>query len=284
MTAQPELELPDGEQPTSDPTTAKALVEVLRRHYLRDERHPAGIFAPGIQAPGGSLRKADLIWLGCTAAAGSELVGHEIKISRADLQRELADLTKSDPWQRYCNRWWLVIPHPQIITGLQLPSSWGVMRPPTGKRARAMTIHTPAPALTPDEQAPALRTLAGWVHWRHRDLQHRLKDVEDRLERAERNARETQLVGRQREDPGHQLVARIVTELGGTWMGDTIGDWRRNVKPEDVVLALRDLAEVYAKRDEIERALDMGRGNLETAGRFITNALGAMDAAIADRK
>lgn len=281
MTIQPELELP-ADPPAPQPTTARALVELLRRHYLRDDRHPAGIFAPDIQAPGPTLRKADLIWLGCTAAAGSELQGHEIKISRVDLQRELADLTKSDPWQRYCDRWWLVVPHVSIIAGLELPESWGVLLPPSGRRTRGMTVHRKAPRLEPAEQAPALRTLAAWQHWRHRDLTNRLRDAQTHLERAERNFREQALETSQRADPAYGVISQIINQLGGVWMG-AIGNWQRAVKVEDVVTALRDLGDTYRRRDDIQRDMDQGRGNLEAAQRRIANALVDMDAAIKER-
>lgn len=282
MNTQPELELPADPSPDPQPTTAHALVELLRRHYLRDDRHPAGIFAPDIQAPGPTLRKADLIWLGCTAAAGSGLQGHEIKISRSDLQRELADLTKSDPWQRYCDRWWLVIPHVQIIAGLELPESWGVMLPPSGRRTRGMTIHRKAPRLDPAEQAPALRTLAAWQHWRHRDSQAARRDLERRLERAERNVRELDLVTPRQHDPATQVVAQIVQELGGVW-GDHIGGWKTPVRVEDVVTALRDLGATYAKRDEINRTLGRGRSHLDSARQVVAQALADMDAALKER-
>jgi len=281
VSMQPELALTE-DTPGPDAATASALIGVLHRHYLRDERHPAGIFASGIQAPG-SLRKADLIWLGCTAAAGSELVGHEIKISRSDLQRELADLTKSDPWQRYCDRWWLVIPHAGIVQGLELPDSWGVMLPPSGRRGRAMTIHHPAPALKPDEQAPALRTLAAWVHWRQRDATARAKDLQDRLERAERNLREQELTTRHRADPAAKMVGEIIAKLGGTWTSEYVGDWKRRVKPEDLVTALKDLGEVYRRRDEIERHLSSGQESLKSAQTQITLALAEMDEAVRSR-
>jgi hypothetical protein len=142
MTGQLDITLPADEQDAGpDSANASAMIAMLRRHYIPDETRPSGIFAPEIQAPGSSGRRADLIWLGCTAAAGDELIGHEIKISRADLLNELADLSKSHSWQRYCDRWWLVVPHEALIHGLELPPSWGVMLPPV--RATSPLGHDP---------------------------------------------------------------------------------------------------------------------------------------------
>jgi hypothetical protein len=261
------------------PTTASEMLKLLRRHYLPDESRPAGIFAPEIQAPGSTLRKADLIWLGCTAAAGSYLVGHEIKVSRADVMVELADLTKTDPWQRYCDQWWLVIPSPPLIAGLALPDSWGVLIPPSGRRTRSMTVHREAPALKPAEQAPALRTIAAWLHWRLRDSRNRVESLRARTEDAEAALRELRTYQPQVRDPDRDVVSRIVSALGGQ-RGNDVGGWRQKVEVDDVVAALQDLGGAYARRDEALRILKYTRTELESAQRNITRLLGEMDKAV----
>jgi hypothetical protein len=165
---------------------AKDMIAMLRRHYIRDEAHPAGIFAPEIAAPDYG-RRADLIWQGVTAA-GRELVGHEVKVSRADLVAELADPSKAESWQRYCDRWWLVVPDMSLTEGLTLPGSWGVLTPPSGRRSRSMTVAVPAPTLTPQEQSPALLTLATWLHWRNHHAEARLARAQAENERLQRTA------------------------------------------------------------------------------------------------
>ncbi len=265
MTAQPEL-LPIPPGPAVGPPSATAgyLLGLLRRHYLPDEARPAGIFAPEIQAPGPTLRKADLVWLGCTAAAGSQLVGHEIKVSRADVLAELADLTKSDPWQRYCDRWWLVIPHTSLITGLELPDSWGVLTPPGGRRTRSMTVYRPAPQLTPAEQAPALRTLAAWLHWKLRDTRNRVDALDKQCTRLDHANHQLRLESpTAHPSPERDVIARIVRDLGGQWNGDQIGTWAQHVEVDDVVAALTELGAIYRRRDDAKRALDDYRRGLK---------------------
>jgi hypothetical protein len=261
----------------SPPATARDMLALLRRHYLPDESRSAGIFAPEIQAPGPTLRKADLIWLGCTAAS-HELVGHEIKVSRADVLVELADLTKTDPWQRYCDRWWLAIPDPALIAGLQLPDSWGVLTPPSGRRTRSMTVHRPAPVLRPAEQSPALRTLAAWTHWRLRDTQSHLEGSRERARIAETELQELRLRTPRVRDPERDIVTRIVQALGGQH-GGRVGGWEQQVSVDDVVLALKDLGEVYARRDQAAHTLERTRGQLEVAQRVIARTLEEMDGA-----
>lgn len=244
----PEVLLEAGQRPT-----ARHMIEFLRGHYLPPRRPPAGIFAPEIAAPGGR-RRADLIWLGCTARA-HELVGHEIKVDRGDLRAELEDATKSDSWQLYCDRWWLVVPDRAVVNGLDLLASWGVMLPPSGRRTRSMTVLTPAPRLVPDEQGPGLRTLAAWMHWRladtRRELAERGRSLQQLTKRVQRQDQallerepEHASPGRQRE---HTVVEEIVRRLGGADFDNQIGTWDRSVDVDDVVAALRDLGLVRAQ-------------------------------------
>lgn len=153
--------------------TAADLLAGLRRHYIPDARFPGGVFAPEIAAPD-SQRRADLIWLGVTAATGREIVGHEVKVTRQDLAAELADPAKAAAWQQYCDRWWLVVPDPALLHGHTIPDTWGVLTPPRGRRTRPMTVHRPAPRLSPAPQEPALRTITAWLHWRHHRLSRQL--------------------------------------------------------------------------------------------------------------
>lgn len=149
--------------------TARDLLSMLRKHYLPEYRLPSGIFIPEIQAPG-SLRRADLLWQGVTLR-DRRLIGHEIKISRQDLKHELDDPEKCVPWKRYCDEWWLVVPHAEILKGMDIPEEWGIMLPPSGRRTRTMTIHRKATVLTPEPKWPAMETIAIWLFWRQEALQ-----------------------------------------------------------------------------------------------------------------
>lgn len=278
MTAQPELDLAADALPEAVRATAQAMVELLRRHYLPDDTRPAGIFAPEIQAPGSTRRRADLIWLGCTAATGNHLVGHEIKVSRADVRTELTDLTKSDPWQRYCDRWYLVVPHLSLIEDLELPDSWGVLTPPSGRRTRSMTVHRTAPRLRPVEQSPALRTLAAWQLWQLRDSRAAARDLTRRLQQTELANRELRLSTPHQPDPRREVVGRVIAALGQTDPGsDSVGDWGHEVQVDDVVAALKDLGSVYHRRDDALRTLESIRRTLERYQRLITEVLARPD-------
>jgi len=210
-------------------STAKAMVEMLRKHYLPEGRPPAGIFLPEIESPDGK-RRADAVWVPQSWNGPRTIVGHEIKVSRADVAAELADATKADAWARFCGQWWLVIAHPSLIDGLDVPEHWGVMSPPSGRRTRSMTVLRPAPALKPVDSAEAFRRIALTVF--HRQLAE-LGGVRQSLTYAEQ--RESQLrsqldhiqaTGAARQDPLGARVAKILQQVRdhvdarGSWVSD----------------------------------------------------------------
>lgn len=193
---------------------ARHLVEMLRRHYLPEGRPPGGVFAPEIGSPCGK-RRADAIWMPTTVAGGKgELRGHEIKVTRADLLTELDDPTKAEPWAQYCTRWWLVVAHPGLIAGLDIPPAWGVMAPPSGRRTRSMTVLVPAPELKPREPAPGVARLAAWQLYTQNDriLQLQREDAYQKktIEQLRREVDELRAGGARPESPEAARVARIL--------------------------------------------------------------------------
>lgn len=259
------------------PIDSSDLIAMLRRHYIPDEKKPAGIFAPEIQAPGRTLRRADLIWHGATAAAGGELIGHEVKVTRSDLISELADLTKSDPWQRYCNRWFLVLPDFALADGLELPPTWGVLTPPSGRRTRSMTVHIKAPKLQPHDQTPALRTLLAWMHWRHHNLSVERQREARRVQELAATCEELQLLvpGRMtdRQQREQEVVRRIVRELGGVNHDGEIGTWNDTIEIADVVAVLKDITAAQGLVSYAESRLAAVRGQLRSLGGQIDSTL-----------
>ena len=260
------------------PLTARDLITMLHRHYIPDERRPGGVFAREIAAPGHTGRRADLIWAPVTAAGGrGRLIGHEIKTNRADLRAELADPTKSDPWQKFCDQWYLVVSDPALLDGLALPPTWGVLTPPAGRRTRSMTVHTPAPTLTPDNQAPATHTLMVWLHWQH----HRIGAERDALTvRAKRLDEQCETLrellpaeagsGR---GPLHEAAVRIVRALGGVTAEGRIGVWGDALDVDVVAEALRDLTSVQRHRDHMIAQYDNARAQVGWLQRQLADLL-----------
>jgi hypothetical protein len=257
-------------------TSSRDVVDMLRRHYLPEGKQPPGIFAPEIAAPR-STRRADLIWQPVTNAERHLLIGHEIKVSRADLLVELQDPTKCDAWQRYCDRWWLVVPDPALVAGLDLPPSWGVLAPPSGRRTRSMTVVVPAPELKPVDKAPAYETIARWLHWRHYETASNLRRSEVEAQRLrESNAQLYARVDRAATPRDQQqvdaVVEEIVRKLGGADSSGLIGDYRGRVHVDDVVSALRDLGSVYTAAQTVKLRVENAIGALRRALDVVTPA------------
>lgn len=72
------------------------------------------------------LRTADAVAVGVWPSTGQEVLGFEVKTSRADWLRELRDPAKAEGVYRYCDRWWLVTPEKCVSAG-ELPEGWGHM-------------------------------------------------------------------------------------------------------------------------------------------------------------
>src|SRR5690606_12411598 len=68
---------------------------------------------------------------------------------------------------------------PALVRGMEIPPTWGVMAPPSGRRTRTMTVVRPAPRLKPDDTSKAYLRVLGWSMTRARE----------RIERAESDAR-----------------------------------------------------------------------------------------------
>lgn len=89
---------------------------VLDRNYTYDYSQPKELRRPSYQA----------------------VHGIEVKCSRADWLRELADESKANTWARFCHHWWLVVSHRDIIKDGELPDGWGLLVP-RGTKLAAVT-------------------------------------------------------------------------------------------------------------------------------------------------
>jgi len=121
------------------------LLALLQRHYIKPGQDlPGGVFLPevGINGTWGSGSRCDAIYVGFTSTSGRLLVGHELKISRADWLNELNKSGKADDWADQCHEWNVVAPNPAIIHDGELPAGWGLMIP--GRSKTRMQIHTKA--------------------------------------------------------------------------------------------------------------------------------------------
>lgn len=129
------------------------LLTMLRRHYIPETgdlmARDGGSFAHEVSANGpGSTRRADALYAGYTSASGRILIGHELKVSRADWRAELAKVGKADDWSDACHAWYVVAPSTDIVPVEELPHGWGLMLPPRSKNGRRMTVKVRAEVKT----------------------------------------------------------------------------------------------------------------------------------------
>lgn len=92
-----------------------------------------------------ATRTADFVAMDVWPSSGLLLHGHEVKVSRSDWLRELADPGKAEAFMRYVDRWWVVVPHARIVRD-DLPEQWGLMV----RRGDRLAVARPAPKLTPE--------------------------------------------------------------------------------------------------------------------------------------
>ena len=76
---------------------------------------------------GKTARYIDALALNLWPSRGMELWALEMKTSKADLRRELANPPKAEAIACYCDRYFLVTDSPKVVDGMPLPPTWGWM-------------------------------------------------------------------------------------------------------------------------------------------------------------
>lgn len=109
--------------------TAGQLEARLRRHYIKPGDMPGGVFLPEVGLNGVVARRCDAIYVGFTSSSGRALIGHELKVSRADWRHELDQPDKADLWADQCHAWYVVAPSTDVVPVEELPDGWGLMIP-----------------------------------------------------------------------------------------------------------------------------------------------------------
>lgn len=138
--------------------TADDLRVLLRKRY------PAPAYALFEEVANGTgshkSRSADAIAFSLWPSRGIGLSGFEIKVTRHDLQRELAVPAKAEALQQYCHAWWIVAPE-HIVRADELPKTWGLLVPGD----KGLRVARDAPELSPKSlDLPMLASLFRNLH------------------------------------------------------------------------------------------------------------------------
>jgi hypothetical protein len=167
-------------------------------------------------------RRADAIAVGLWRSVGRAFEGFELKVSRSDWLRELAQVEKADPFIEHCDRWWLVTADAEIAKLEELPACWGWLA--AGKAG--LRVHKPAP-LKPQQPATIDRRFALGLMRKLQDAIMESPEVRQALARNEAAAEE-QIAMRVRQELARngcaQAVARI--EAFEKASGMKLEDWR----------------------------------------------------------
>lgn len=124
------------------PTLCSAdLVERLRQRHAGDEW---AFFAELRGGTGWSREsRADALAFNLWPSRGLEVHGFEVKVSRQDWKRELANPAKAEVLQGFCDRWWVVTSTDALVFPGELPPTWGWMVP----RGTGLAVKREAPKL-----------------------------------------------------------------------------------------------------------------------------------------
>lgn len=131
---------------TSDAAKTDQLLELLRKKYPTD-RGAFAFFENIADATGTrASRWADALVMSLWPSRGLTMTGFEVKASRSDWMRELADPSKAEAVMRFCDHWYLVVADASIVQPDELPATWGLMR----LDGRRLVTSKPAPKLEPE--------------------------------------------------------------------------------------------------------------------------------------
>lgn len=148
--------------------TSGDVVDAIRRRHGLGIRTANGLLKGALVEECGinlgldfAQRRADAIVLEYTGQR--RVIGYEIKISRADWLRELADPTKSEWWSTRCHEWWIATA-PNVVRPGEVPQRWGHVEL---RKTRLYTRQTPqrighGPPPQPD--IDAMRSITRKLH------------------------------------------------------------------------------------------------------------------------
>jgi hypothetical protein len=186
-----------------------AMLVLLKKRYNTEEY----AFFPGVPCGTGihAGTTADAVAYNLWPSRGLTLSGFEIKCSRSDFLREIKSPAKSEPVQKYCHFWWMVVSDLAIVQKGELPKTWGLMyKDGNNIKVKVQAPELKAKAMDPIFIASIMRAAKKHIvpkhaleelhkdafeegkkqgaqdqKWYHDRAQERLKEAEARIERFE---------------------------------------------------------------------------------------------------
>lgn len=254
--------------------TTRTLMDALIAHYRKPgvESGDGEVLLSEVQAPG-SNRRCDLLRIGLWPSRGYGIDVHELKVSRSDWLRELADPGKADSWWPYSSRFWVVAPA-GVVQPEELPPGWGLLTPPARAGQRRFKVMVQPETRTPQLTVQLVGTLINRVENLNAERRHRLTvDHRNELHRAvaAERTRQSEATLDQRTRERLELLTQLES-----WLGVELDayPWKDDeAKPMEVGTAMRDYVHDHIALQRRQDALIEREGKLRRAAETVLNQL-----------
>lgn len=131
-----QAELLTAKPPKLPPPTEAEVLDLLRARHMKPGNGGSGEYAFLTHVRDGAAfdarRTFDALTVSLWPSRGLTIDIFEVKVSRADWQRELADPQKAEDACRLADRFWIACPAGTVRDG-ELPPTWGLMEVTGGK-------------------------------------------------------------------------------------------------------------------------------------------------------
>jgi len=216
---------------------------------------PEYVVLPGVRSAtgAGAARTADAIAMSPWPSRGLAIHGFEIKVSRNDMLRELANPEKAEAVAEYCNYWWIVASDPRVVQPEEVPALWGLyVKDGSALRLVKDAAQRPPRAPTTEFLASILR--AAYEHMpSKKEIDKRIREARDSaFEDGVKSAERESAWKKERDDRMRERVDLIMQVTGLSEI--TIA----NRDPKELAAAIRfALEHRHDFRSVRRRALDI---------------------------
>lgn len=260
-------------EPTTYPMQrhrASDVAAMLDRHYYLDEKPWAGVGIQEIQSPC-QTRRADYLYVPCTTGGGmGDLIGHEIKVTRADVLNDISDPTKADAWAKYCTAWYLVVSDAAFVEGLDVPPAWGILAPPPKANGRRMRVIRPAPRTQSQSHELALKHIVKHMNnhmgERLRKSERMEQHYKEQLAKAHQQVKELRIENASFDPHDRSILGRRkqLIELLVLLDQATAHDWQWQDDNETIVQAIVDSGQVARISKQVATEIERTIRDLES--------------------
>lgn len=266
-----------------EPVKAAAVIEALEVRYARPEWH----VERELTLAG---RRLDFVAFNLWGARAYRTVGFEVKVSRADFLRELADFRKSETWTHVVDQFFIVAPG-KLIEPSELPEGWGLLELRGSKLFTKVQARIGAGATLPRELAARMLdrlhrersealSKASWAETRERRAIREELKVELRADLESETAR--RLAALEQTAAEYDALLRTLGVANHWKPAEALVERLRLLNINNYPEALRALREgqerMIAQGQKTRQILDELLANLEQASPSVAQAEALFDA------